>query len=117
MSGVQTLVSRRPSGALADRSWAKPLIVGLPVCVLLTLLVPFDRSFHYGRTFGDLGHLFAVGAIAAVVVAATFSVLRWRLDGQTIPGAVLAKLGQPSGSVCIFNSAPTHLIIDVGGAF
>ena len=35
--------------------------------------------------------------------------------GQTIPGAVLAKLG--GGAVCIFNSAPTHLLVDLAGSF
>ena len=36
--------------------------------------------------------------------------------GQTIPGAVLATIGQ-SGGVCIFNSAPTHLLVDLSGSF
>ena len=36
-------------------------------------------------------------------------------SGQTIPGAVLAKLG--GGAVCIFNSAPTHLLVDLAGSF
>ena len=36
--------------------------------------------------------------------------------GQTIPGAVLATIGQ-SGAVCIFNSAPTHLLVDLAGSF
>ena len=36
--------------------------------------------------------------------------------GQTIPGAVLATIGQ-GGAVCIFNSAPTHLLVDLAGSF
>ena len=36
--------------------------------------------------------------------------------GQTIPGAVLATIGQ-SGRVCIFNSAPAHLLVDLSGSF
>ena len=36
--------------------------------------------------------------------------------GQTIPNAVLAKL-DGSGRVCLFNSAPTQLIVDVNGWF
>ncbi len=79
VSSVRTFVPWTPSRALAERSWATPLIVGVPVCLLLTLLIPFDGSFHYGRPFGDVGHLFAVGAIAAIAVAATFCVLHWRI--------------------------------------
>ena len=36
--------------------------------------------------------------------------------GQTIPNAVLAKL-DGFGRVCLFNSAPTQLIVDVNGWF
>jgi hypothetical protein len=36
--------------------------------------------------------------------------------GQTIPNAVLAKIGT-NGDVCIFNSQPTHLIADVMGYY
>ena len=36
--------------------------------------------------------------------------------GQTIPGAVLATIGQ-GGAVCIFNSAPAHLLVDLAGSF
>jgi hypothetical protein len=36
--------------------------------------------------------------------------------GQTIPNAVLVQIGD-AGKVCIFNSQPMHLIVDVTGAF
>ena len=36
--------------------------------------------------------------------------------GQTVPNAVVAKVGS-GGSVCLFTSAPTHLIADVNGYF
>jgi hypothetical protein len=36
--------------------------------------------------------------------------------GQTIPNAVLAKVGA-GGQVCLYNSAPTHLVVDVNGWF
>ena len=36
--------------------------------------------------------------------------------GQTIPNAVLTKIGT-NGDVCIFNSQATHLIADVTGLF
>ena len=82
VSSVRTFMPPMPSRALAERSWATPLIVGLPVCFLVALLIPFDKSFHYGQAFGDFGHLFAVGAIAVIAVAATFCVLRWRLHAD-----------------------------------
>ena len=34
--------------------------------------------------------------------------------GQTIPNAVVAKVGA-GGKVCVFTSAPAHLLVDVGG--
>jgi hypothetical protein len=34
--------------------------------------------------------------------------------GQTIPNSVVAKVGA-GGKVCVFTSAPTHLLVDVGG--
>ena len=34
--------------------------------------------------------------------------------GQTIPNAVLTKIGD-NGEVCIFNSQPTHLVVDANG--
>jgi signal transduction histidine kinase len=76
---VRTVVASAPSRALADRSWATPLIIGLPVCLLVTLLIPFDGLLHPGQAFGDFGQLFAVGAIAAIAVAATVCVLHWRI--------------------------------------
>jgi alpha-tubulin suppressor-like RCC1 family protein len=36
--------------------------------------------------------------------------------GQTVPNAVLVKLGA-GGAVCLYNSATTHLVVDVGGWF
>ncbi|MCU1394433.1 MAG: hypothetical protein JWM34_2861 [Ilumatobacteraceae bacterium] len=36
--------------------------------------------------------------------------------GQTIPNAVMTKLGT-GGKVCLFNSQPTHLVVDVNGFF
>jgi len=36
--------------------------------------------------------------------------------GQTIPNLVIAKIGA-GGKVCVFTSAPTHLIADVGGFY
>ena len=35
--------------------------------------------------------------------------------GQTIPNAVLTRLAG-DGSVCVFTSAPIHLLVDVNGA-
>lgn len=35
---------------------------------------------------------------------------------QTVPNAVIAKLSA-SGTICLFNSAPTHLIVDAAGYF
>ena len=32
--------------------------------------------------------------------------------GQTVPNAVIARLG-PGGTVCLFNSGATHLVVDV----
>jgi hypothetical protein len=34
--------------------------------------------------------------------------------GQVVPNAVVARLG-PGGTVCLFNSAATHLVVDVAG--
>ena len=34
--------------------------------------------------------------------------------GQTIPNSVVAKVGA-GGKVCVFTSAPAHLLVDVGG--
>ena len=36
--------------------------------------------------------------------------------GQTIPNAVVTKIGT-GGKVCLFNSQPTHLVVDVNGFF
>jgi hypothetical protein len=36
--------------------------------------------------------------------------------GQTVPNAVISKLSA-SGTVCLFNSAATHLIVDIAGYF
>lgn len=36
--------------------------------------------------------------------------------GQTIPNAVISQIGA-TGDVCLFNSQPTHLIVDVTGYF
>ncbi len=36
--------------------------------------------------------------------------------GQSIPNAVVAKLGE-KGTICLFTSATTHLIVDVNGAY
>jgi PKD repeat protein len=36
--------------------------------------------------------------------------------GQTIPNAVVSKVGA-GGSVCVFSSAEAHLLVDVNGAF
>ena len=96
MLSERTLVATVPSCAPVDRSWATPLIVGLPVCLLLTLLIPFDKAFHSGQAFGDFGHLFAVGAIAVIAVAATFCVLRWRIR---------ADAGLPLLAVALFLTA------------
>lgn len=38
------------------------------------------------------------------------------VQGLTIPNAVFAKLG-PAGSVCLFTSARTHVVVDVNGWF
>ena len=38
------------------------------------------------------------------------------VSGQTIPNAVIVKVGA-QGNVCLFNSAPTHLIVDITGWF
>jgi len=38
------------------------------------------------------------------------------VGGQTIPNAVLTKIGT-NGDVCIFNSQATHLVVDVTGFF
>jgi len=37
-------------------------------------------------------------------------------NGTTIPNAVITRIGA-GGNVCIYNSAPSHLIIDVNGYF
>ena len=34
--------------------------------------------------------------------------------GQTIPNSVVAEVGA-GGKVCVFTSAPAHLLVDVGG--
>jgi hypothetical protein len=36
--------------------------------------------------------------------------------GQTVPNAVLSKVGA-DGAVCLFASAATHLVVDVNGSF
>lgn len=38
------------------------------------------------------------------------------MSGQTVPNAVVAKIGQ-SGQVCIFNQSATDLVVDVNGWF
>jgi len=38
------------------------------------------------------------------------------VGGQTIPNAVLTKIGS-NGDVCIYNSQATHLVADVTGYF
>jgi len=36
--------------------------------------------------------------------------------GQTVANAAIVKVGA-GGSICLFNSQPTHLIVDVAGYF
>jgi hypothetical protein len=38
------------------------------------------------------------------------------VPGQTVPNAVISKLGA-GGQVCLFTSAATHLVVDAGGYF
>ncbi len=36
--------------------------------------------------------------------------------GQTVPNAVIAGIGE-NGSICLYTTAATHLVVDVGGSF
>lgn len=38
------------------------------------------------------------------------------IAGSTIPNAVVTKIGE-DGKVCLYNSAPTHLVVDSNGYF